>query len=353
MSQTMTMVDAAHNSPDPASFTAIVTAALSDTSRSSGSLESTTSQTTTSTSLSAPSLETSHSASSATSTAASSPAPSPCPSILLRSDSPLTFPSRTGSLPGSGASSPSITFAPLPRTEPRKRNPSHQLGVAARSRLLRHRRMLREQGLDPADYPYPPAYPYGPGSGVAGGPGGVEEDGGGGPVEIREAEAGVDAHEDAGARRHRARSDPSEDALLSIGKLVKGAGKSLWKSLSMRDMRPKEREEAGPGVGEGEGAGDAGVRRSGSLKERKTRTQKVAAGHLFRDDHAGQLSSGEGGVWEEEVEQDSWKKLLSGTAPLTIEPEQVEDTASDSPVVSTMSTRKGSLRRTTVEATKR
>ncbi|KAI9069192.1 hypothetical protein FKP32DRAFT_1600059 [Trametes sanguinea] len=82
--------------------------------------------------------------------AASSAAPSPCPSILRSSSSSLTLPSRTGS--------PSITFAPLPTTEPRKRSGVHPLGVAARSRLLRHRRMLREQGLHPDDVPYP--YPF-------------------------------------------------------------------------------------------------------------------------------------------------------------------------------------------------
>ncbi|KAI0707965.1 hypothetical protein C8Q76DRAFT_136800 [Earliella scabrosa] len=322
--------------PDVSSYAAIVAAMAADTLRSSGSLESNASAG--SSSLSAPSLDTSHSTSSATS-AASSLNPSPCPSILIRSHSDLTIPP-----PRSNTSSPSITFAPLPQTEPRKRSSSHQLGVAARSRLLRHRRMLRE-GIDPNSVPYP----YGPGSGVAGGKG-YQDSSDQGPVEVREAQAGVDAPEEAGARRHRSRavSDPSEDALLALGKLVKGAGKTIWKSLSMKDLRSKEREAAGkaaaeagheeeqgkqgeagpeekqeqehgPGQEQEQGPAQEERPRAGSLSEKQTPVQRGEAVHLF-DDEEPRPPSAEG-VWEEEIVQESWKQLLSNPPPVPPTPE--------------------------------
>ncbi|THH20889.1 hypothetical protein EW146_g570 [Bondarzewia mesenterica] len=49
----------------------------------------------------------------------------------------------TASLPNcSASSSPSITFAPLPKLAPRKRKSTIPLGVAARSRMIQQRRMM-------------------------------------------------------------------------------------------------------------------------------------------------------------------------------------------------------------------
>ncbi|KAL1937624.1 hypothetical protein VTO73DRAFT_13010 [Trametes versicolor] len=295
------------------SFTALMNAVL-DSARSSGSLESTGSHNTDgttpsnasdTTTTSVPSLDASgHTASSssrssttdasASESVASSTTPSPCPSIL-RSSSNLTLPSRTNS--------PSISFAPLPSIAPRKRNSPHPLGVAARSRLLRHRRMLREHGLNPDEVPYP----YGPGSGVMGGPGDTTTGLGWGE-EIREAEAGVDAHEDAKAARAqtrtRAMSDPSEaDALVSLGRMVKGAGKTLWRSISMKDVRAKDAakpdaEQPPPLPGT-----------QPSTEEPQEQPPVKTAVHLFDDDTP--PPAVEGGVWEEVVEEEGWKKLLS------------------------------------------
>ncbi|KAI0636463.1 hypothetical protein C8Q77DRAFT_1215507 [Trametes polyzona] len=344
MSATATMLELPrpHASSSDDSFTALMNAVL-DSARSSGSLESSHTRTSTngtstapsstassSTSTSVPSLaasgrsasSSSHSSTatsasasaSASNSAASSTTPSPCPSILRSSASNLTLPSRTGS--------PSISFAPLPTVEPRKRNSPHPLGVAARSRLLRHRRMLREHGLSPDEVPYP----YGPGSGVMG----VMSD----PAdpawgeEIREAEAGVDADEDAravasrdgGHPRSRAMSDPSEsDALVSLGRLVKGAGKSLWRSLSMKDVRPKD--------GSGGGAKDGSVAeqpippvQATDRRAKRASFQRKTEVHLFDHDDTPPPSA-EGGVWEEEVEEESWKKLLSKPPPSSASPE--------------------------------
>ncbi|KAI0748709.1 hypothetical protein C8Q80DRAFT_1271078 [Daedaleopsis nitida] len=283
-----------------------------DIARSSGSLESNTSA---GSSLSPPSLDTSHSTSSTTS-AASSTNPSPCPSILLRSNSDITFPTSR-----SASASPNISFAPLPQTEPRKRNKSHQLGVAARSRLLRHRRMLRENGIDPNSVPYQ----YGPGSGVAGGEGYQDSFG---PVEVREAEPGVDADEEAGTRhhRHRAAGDASEDPFVALGKLIKGAGRTLFKSISMRDMRSKEKEDTSKAAAEGPGDGEqGGPRRSGSLKEKPVRgSQNDAQDAAHKPEYDGErVPSLDGAAWEQEIAQDSWDQLLSDT--LTASTAQSQD----------------------------
>ncbi|TBU35408.1 hypothetical protein BD311DRAFT_1779 [Dichomitus squalens] len=308
--QTMTAVgypaSADSDNASDASLTTIVQAVFADTVRSSGSLESNGSASTSSTAPSVPSLDTSHStvSESSTTSLASSKAPSPCPSILRSSSAPpQDFPT------SSASSSPNVTFAPLPQTEQRKRHPSHQLGVAARSRLLRHRRMLREGRVDPDDPSY---HQYGPGSGIAGGKGAVDTYGPDGENvqspseghgEMGEGEEGYPRR-----RRSRAPSEPQEDPLVALGRLMKGATKTLWRSLSMRDMRVQERED-------GQAVPDGAERQEGrpasrSRREKRSAPPRVGAVHLFEDDE-GRHVSDEGGVWEEEVSEESLKKLLS------------------------------------------
>ncbi|OJT10919.1 hypothetical protein TRAPUB_12540 [Trametes pubescens] len=165
--------------------------------------------------------------------------------------------------------------------------------------------MLREHGLNPEDVPYP----YGPGSGVMGGPDETTTGVGWGE-EIREAEAGVDAHEDAkaarGHPRTRAVSDPSEaDALVSLGRIVKGAGKTLWRSISMKDVRAKDAAKP-----------DAVPEQPPPLPDTQPPAEETqdpppvkTEVHLFDDSRP--PPAAEGGVWEEVVEEEGWKKLLS------------------------------------------
>ncbi|OBZ69162.1 hypothetical protein A0H81_10917 [Grifola frondosa] len=228
------------------------------------------------------------------------PSPSPSPSIL-RSSSSLTLPSRTGS--------PKITFAPLPPTEPRKRNTSLQLGVAARSRLLRHRRMLRERGLSSLDIQY--FY-------SANGTPLFEEI----PVEVREAEPGEPVHEETRLERtpprsrprrlererererERSNQDPAEDAFASLGKLVKGVGRTIWRRKSKKDMC-----ETDPERPDGDGEKHTGV---AAVVEAK---QGV---HLFEDDGNREDSGeGDGSVWVEEISGETLRRLLSNSAPGT------------------------------------
>lgn len=179
--------------------------------------------------------------------------------------------------------------------------------------------MLRENGVDPNSDPSP----YGHGSGVAGGKGYVYQDSFEQPhVKSKSAD---DDEEEGAPRRHRSRavSDPNEDALVALGKLMKDAGKTLLKSLSMRDIRSKEREAAAKLADaaaaeplpllESEGNERHVVARGGSLRERRVTGERTDAVHLFvgGDDR---LRSE-----EEEIPQESWKMLSD--APATSEPE--------------------------------
>jgi len=120
--------------------------------------------------------------------------------ILRRSDTTtgeqLAGSISRASLPGS---SPSISFAPLP--PPTKRSKSHRrraLGVAGRSTILQQQNRLRRHHQD------------------------------------------VENHENGYPRsRHHSDDDQpalqdDDDALMELARLVKDAGKKLWKSLSGR-----------------------------------------------------------------------------------------------------------------------
>ncbi|GJE96401.1 hypothetical protein PsYK624_125970 [Phanerochaete sordida] len=191
---------------------------------------------------------------------------------------------RSATLPrsASSASMSAVTFAPLPPTEPRRRASHMQLGVAARSRMLRARRMrfvdpetgeAYIQVVDPAlieqqlqqgapHYMYPgeeaaaDGDPYRatrrqPRSPYATGNGGLWAQSQGAPVPDDEG-------------------NPEEDAFVALGKMVKGGAKALWRKVS----KSQKVRDAGPAdaaaVDEVEGA-DAeaskrrpGVRRSAS-----------------------------------------------------------------------------------------
>ena len=95
----------------------------------------------------------------------------------------------------------------------------------------------------------------------------------------------------------------------------------------MRDMRAKakDKDRAGtaadgqPRTSEGDEAakGEGGpTREKEKEKEAVPRRSVVGTGHLFDDDGATpRRAEEEGGVWEEEVTEDSWKKLLSDQPP--------------------------------------
>jgi hypothetical protein len=102
------------------------------------------------------------------------------------------------SLPGV---TPSISFAPLP--PPVKRSKSHRrrpLGVAGRSTILQQQNRLRRHHQDQGQHEN--GYPR-----------------------SRHQERGTDIDED-------------DDALLELARLVKDAGKKIWKSLSSRPQPP-------------------------------------------------------------------------------------------------------------------
>ncbi|PCH37631.1 hypothetical protein WOLCODRAFT_135754 [Wolfiporia cocos MD-104 SS10] len=183
-------------------------------------------------------------------------------SILKPSASFSSVPTRTN-----------ITFAPLPVMEPRRRKSNVQLGVAARSRMLQQRRMLREQGIPPSfsamHSPTDPPPPL--------------------PIWNQQPEK---PHEPEPAPE----PDPAEEALAAIGRFMRGAGRNLLRHLSHKDKKNRA-----PKV---------------------VVTDPPAADSVLADDVKDPIvDDGEGGVWEEEVGSDRWQRLGA---------QEVEDEATES-----------------------
>ncbi|KZT02357.1 uncharacterized protein LAESUDRAFT_716949 [Laetiporus sulphureus 93-53] len=173
-------------------------------SSAESSLSPTASSMTTTTTTTATSLSTSLSLPASTS-------PHPPHKSILRTAASFTLPS--GSRPSASASAPglstNVTFAPLPATEPRRRKSSVQLGVAARSRMLHRRRMLREQGIESyEDEEWDDEHTLQDGN-----------------PEVVEDDLGV---------------DPAEEAIAAIGRFVKGATRSLFRRISSRRKQGRD-----------------------------------------------------------------------------------------------------------------
>ncbi|KDQ61246.1 hypothetical protein JAAARDRAFT_32245 [Jaapia argillacea MUCL 33604] len=183
--------------------------------------------------------------------------------------------------------SPSIKFAPLPETEKRTRHPSFQLGVGARSRMLRNRKMMAHDPNQPPSS-LPPTHPNYP-----------------------------SYHPDAVNHHRRSRGDGTrpnwsdiqptpghgiggpghtEDPIIALGKLVKDASVHLWRRVSTKK-------------------GEVVMSGGGPLEVVKDGT------HLFdhlhqgggggEDGHGqgqGHEGEGEGRVWEEEISEEFMKR---------------------------------------------
>ncbi|KAH9950329.1 hypothetical protein B0H21DRAFT_724391 [Amylocystis lapponica] len=207
----------------------------------------------------APSLATdsSRSSLSASSSTLDTPSHSSCHTSILRSSSSFTLPS---------LSRTSVSFAPLPEMDPRRRKSSMQLGVAARSRMLHNRRVLREQARQHG--PVPPPMPV-----------------------WSDIDDGV--AEDARAQEYADTAEDVPDPLVSLGKLVRGASRSLWRRVSQKDAQ------------KGDGASSAGTVRT---------REELPSGPLFVEAAVGEPCAQVGGVWEEEVSAASWQRLISQDA---------------------------------------
>ncbi|KAA1469233.1 hypothetical protein DENSPDRAFT_834807 [Dentipellis sp. KUC8613] len=105
----------------------------------------------------------------------------------------------TNSLRNDGSPSPSIVFAPLPVTEPRRRKSNVQLGVAARSRMLAQRRAMREEALRQQQ-----------------------------PMWTELDEKAVNGQD---------REEDMEDPLALFGRYLAGKSKGLWRKVSQKGGR--------------------------------------------------------------------------------------------------------------------
>ncbi|CAL1705776.1 unnamed protein product [Somion occarium] len=174
---------------------------------------------------------------------------SPKPSVNLTPHSILRSTSFNTLSPSSSSSS--VTFAPLPEIGPRKRNASLQLGVGARSRMLRNRRIIMQQTalaaeegeeLQPHHLPPDVAATIRWTQGPPGDPGMAE--------------------------------DAVEDAFIALGKMMKSAGKGLWRRVSLKDLKEKDKDKDKEGDGESEGGGEDGSEGGGEGGSQDVREEK-------------------------------------------------------------------------------
>lgn len=244
-------------------------------------------------------------------------------SAALSVDIPATYPSSsvessltsspTGILGSSTSASlpnPSnlnVRFAPLPQLAPRKRRSTAPMGVAARAQIMQRRRAVygNDQSYHHSNSPM-----------------WTDEElaqRGGSQLQVRDEEE-------------------LEDPFLMFGRMVKGAGKQLWRKVSHKDIQKEkekdekgkestkvgeegDKEEDGPAPGKKEkeaetrrsGSQDLGTAEGGSSADTDpAQPQGVETPILRRstedppgrtDDVEQQNNGGEGRVWEEEVGQ--------------------------------------------------
>ncbi|EKM55009.1 uncharacterized protein PHACADRAFT_255299 [Phanerochaete carnosa HHB-10118-sp] len=173
---------------------------------------------------------------------------------------------RSATLPRSASSTSisAVTFAPLPPTEPRRRASHMQLGVAARSRMLRARRMrfvdpetgeayVRIVDAAVADQLPPHARYVCQGEDVTAAGGAIEGDHPYRAVRCPPRRSGSGGFWSATDGMTTPEEDalPDEDAFVALGKMVKGGAKFLWRKVSKsqkgRDGAAAGEEDASEG----------------------------------------------------------------------------------------------------------
>ncbi|KAJ7706924.1 hypothetical protein B0H17DRAFT_1034856 [Mycena rosella] len=151
-------------------------------------------------------------------------------------------------------SSLNVKFAPLPQLAPRKRRSTAPLGIASRALMMRRRR-AGMPGYDMNGDPLP-AW--------------TDE-------EVERHTQRILAERSGQPLREREGDDP----FLTLGKMVKGAGKQFWRKVN--NKRPGEGEEKEKDAGGG-----------------VVVAERMVLGTISAD-NTGTPSQEEGGVWEEEV----------------------------------------------------
>lgn len=119
----------------------------------------------------------------------------------------------------SAPSSLNVSFAPLPKIEPRKRNSNRPIGLAARGMMLRQKRMM---ALQQTEGYY--EYDVDAANTIPGGEHMVPVDNAGFEIQV--------SRKPKPPKPERTELDDMEDPIIAIGKAVSGATKGLWKRIS-------------------------------------------------------------------------------------------------------------------------
>ncbi|KAJ7163572.1 hypothetical protein C8R43DRAFT_990109 [Mycena crocata] len=160
-------------------------------------------------------------------------------------------------------SSLNVKFAPLPQLAPRKRRSTAPLGIASRALMMRRRR-AGTPGYDMNGDPLPPTPPMW-------------------------SEEEVERHTQRILAERSGQMPPRErdidDPFLTLGKMVKGAGKQLWRKVNHK--KPGDIDEKG---------GDAPGRTGGVVV-----AERMVLAPISGSGDNASVGEEEGGVWEEEV----------------------------------------------------
>lgn len=114
-----------------------------------------------------------------------------------------------------------VKFAPLPELTPRKRRHAGPLGVAARSQMVLQRRQLR--GMDINTYHNHLMW--------------TEEE-----LE-RQRELAMQEGRRRQNQHHLVDEEDAEDSLLAFGRMVKDAGKTILRKVSIKDLSMKDKKD--------------------------------------------------------------------------------------------------------------
>ncbi|TFK72713.1 hypothetical protein BDN72DRAFT_855257 [Pluteus cervinus] len=190
------------------------------------------------------------------------------PGVLgFQDTTPNSGDNTTSNIMSSPSSIPlTVKFAPLPELAPRKRRSTVPLGMAARAQLVRRRRAM--MGMDPDGYEVDQGQMI---DGVSASnalwtPEEIQRSGGRIVVKYQSDEghdrlangkgkssgSGSVGGGGGGGRTPRRRKQPmdggypgDEDPFVSLGKMVKGAGKQLWRKVSQTQTQEEEKEKEG------------------------------------------------------------------------------------------------------------
>ncbi|TFK36347.1 hypothetical protein BDQ12DRAFT_686771 [Crucibulum laeve] len=173
----------------------------------------------------------------------------------------------------------SVKFAPLPKLAPRKRRSTTPLGIAARGQMVRRRRGMYE--AEPVPVQQNPMW--------------TEE-------ELEQQRLKQD-------KMNEKKEGDVEDPFVALGRMMKGAGKTLWRRMSQKELSKtrameEEKEKNSDESGERHSSleDSEGPKQEKPLSTAKDPSRTVLAPLFSNGEETEHKVEEEGRVWEEEID---------------------------------------------------